>query len=174
MQRAILLIIWFWASSVGAAEPATDKILDLRRCPLDTITFIDPWTGTTFEVKRVGANYHYNCPNGFQQSRVSDECKGPFGDLIFQGEFGEDGSKKTMFAIYTTIQGSPCCGWSSSEGKEDTVISGRKNFKWLSRKDVPRLGDVPFASIESEPPAPDSEAEWVLGNPLIAMKCRLP
>ena len=165
--------------AANAAERTQGRIIDMRECPLDTITFVDPWANGTFVVTRVGADYYYNCSSGIKLSPSdTDDCKGPLGDLILEGEYrsGDDSERQTVFAIYTTIDGSPCCRWSAVSGTEAGVVSGRINFKWFSAKNMPALRHERFASIDLEP-ASEADAEdtkQVFFNPLIALKCRIP
>ena len=175
MRQAILVLCLSIFSAGLSAASDRGRSIDMRKCPLDTITFVDPWAGSTFEVTKVGADYTYDCPSGMKPSPpATEERKGPFGDLILEGTYTEDAGKQTMFAIYKSIEGSPCCGWSSLNGKEDSILSGRKNFKWFSQKDMPRLGEFQFASIDPDQATPDADAKQLINNPLIAMKCRLP
>jgi hypothetical protein len=178
LRNATFIFTLVVLPAANAGERTQARTVDIRECPLDTITFVDPWAGGTFEVRKVGADYHYACSSGIKLSpSATEDCKGPLGDLIVEGEYrpyGDDTERQTVFAIYTTINGSPCCGWSSVSGTEASVLSGRKNFKWFSAKNMPTLGHERFASIDPGESAPLADAKHVISNPLIALKCSVP
>ena len=44
---------------------AQAQTIDIRDCPLDTVVFVDPWAGGSFQVKRVGTKYNWLCEEGF-------------------------------------------------------------------------------------------------------------
>ncbi len=58
---AMISIAFVTAASAG-------EMLDMRKCPLDTVVFLDPWAGETFAVKRVGTNYVYRCEGGLKKT----------------------------------------------------------------------------------------------------------
>jgi hypothetical protein len=139
--------------------------IDIRECPLDTLVFIDPWAGGKFVVSRVGTDHEYLCAEGAEWPH--DSCRGPFGDLVLEGElFGdEEGAVgEKMYATYSVIAGSPCCDWYVNPPAE-MKFSG--TFAWLEPSDVPLLGSQPFLSIESVNFGSD------FGNPLYAASCTL-
>ena len=148
------------ASGVGAHAQA----IDIRNCPLDTLTFVDPWAGGSFIVKKVGTDYTFICPEGFQPP--DEMCSGPYGYLVLQGVHQDSSSASPVqkTAIYSVIKGVPCCDWSVEEGVS-SVVAG-KDFKWLGPSEVPKLRELPFLSIESQ------YAED-FGNPYFAAACRL-
>ena len=138
--------------------------IDLRDCPLDTTVFVDPWAGQMFKVKRVGTAYTYMCPDGFEPP--SAMCRGPFGDLVLEGERSdsEDSPSETMYATYSIIAGVPCCDWFVTR-PEEMKFAG--DFKWLEPKDVPLLKEQPWLSIDAINFGSD------FGNPLYAVACKL-
>lgn len=168
LAHTLSLAIW-----LATFDHSDARSFDMRTCPLDAVTFTDPWAGESFEVAKVGTNYQYDCPSGMKPSPpANEECRGPYGDLILEGTYTRDTEKQTAYAIYTTIPGVPCCGWSTTNKKEDLVRATQKNFHWFSSKDMPQLGKYPFASINPEEAAPDWEIKQFFSNPLIALKCR--
>lgn len=151
----------------------------MRKCPLDTVSFIDPWAGTEFEVKKVATDHFWLCPSG-QKAEITEadkaECTGPYGDLILRGELrhnGEGTQGRSVSLVYSVIKAVPCCAWNLSVKDDAALAGGKPDFRWRGPGDMPRLGDYPFAGIEaSEASGPEIGNEIV--NPLIVMKCRLP
>jgi hypothetical protein len=113
-------------------------------CPLDHVVFTDRESGRTFVSERVALDLIYRCSHAgrleiyhfskhLARLESSPDCKGPFGDTIVQGQFGD----RTVFAIYSTEDGAPCCSWNSFAAK-DKAIAG-KRFVWLTGADVPHV-----------------------------------
>ncbi len=154
------------------------EILDIRKCPLDTTIFIDPWAGGSFTVQRVGTNYHYLCGQPRKVSSIpapGEECLGPYGNLVLLGSLSDSHGEeaKSVVAIYETIKGAPCCGWLVHKRESPAVEQLFKKVKWLEPNDVPKLGKLPFGSIKRHEYAPDESFTNIFGNPKIAMKCFL-
>jgi hypothetical protein len=149
---------------LASVSNAADGTIDLRDCPLDTVVFIDPWAGQIFKVKRVGTDYSYICEDGFKPP--SEMCRGPFGDLVLEGErsYSEDSPGETMYATWSVIAGVPCCDWYVHKPEEMKFVGG---FKWLEPKDVPLLREQPWLSIDSVNFGSD------FGNPLFAVSCTM-
>jgi len=76
------------------------QVINMRQCPLDALTFVDPVAGAEFTVTRVGTNSHYLCDSGPTDIPPADEqCSGPFGDLVLQGNDSEPdalGTRKVL------------------------------------------------------------------------------
>ncbi|MGE3625306.1 MAG: hypothetical protein AB7G34_02920 [Hyphomicrobiales bacterium] len=170
------LLLLSFALCAHAAAPIP---VDMRKCPLDTVTFINPWSGSAFEVEKVATDHFWLCPGGKKKEVAGAgkaECGGPYGDLILRGTYrdnGEGTGGRTVNFIYTVIKGAPCCGWSLSEQGELELSSGKHNFRWRTARDMPRLGDYPVASIDTNYTS-GPEIARVVVDPLVAMKCRLP
>lgn len=160
MRKALFALL------IGAvASPAHSATIDIRDCRLDTVIFVDPWADGTFAVKRVGNNHVYACPDGVKPPNI--DCDGPYGDLVLEGEYRryESSEPETISAIWSVAKALPCCGWSIESGV--TSLDGKGQFMWLPAKDVPKLRDMPFLSI-------DPEGGSDLGNPVIAAACTTP
>jgi hypothetical protein len=139
--------------------------VDIRECPLDTTVFVDPWAGGKFVVSRVGTDHHYLCDEGVEWPH--DSCRGPFGDLVLEGElFGDEEGAigERMYATYSVIAGAPCCDWYVTSPAE---MKFSATFSWLEPGDVPLLRSQPFLAIESVNFGSD------FGNPLYAASCTL-
>jgi hypothetical protein len=151
------------AASFLAISHSFAAEVDLRKCPLDTVVFVDPWAGGTFTVSRVGTDREYVCEDG--ATPPSDLCRGPVGDLVLEGVLGGDveGAGESRYAMYTVVLGAPCCDWNITIPAE-TVFS--PNLKWLAPEEVPLLGEQAFLSI-------DSEYGEDFGNPFMAAACTL-
>jgi hypothetical protein len=149
---------------LASVSHAADGTIDLRDCPLDTTVFVDPWAGQTFKVKRVGTDYTYMCEEGFKPPDAM--CRGPFGDLVLEGErsYSEDSPGETMYATYSIIAGVPCCDWYVHTPAE---MKFGGDFKWLNPKDVPLLREQAWLSIDAVNFGSD------FGNPLFAVSCTL-
>tara|TARA_R110002167_G_scaffold82073_10_gene224187 strand:- start:317 stop:895 length:579 start_codon:yes stop_codon:yes gene_type:complete len=158
---ALILATFSWSSA------ALERTIDIRDCPLDTTTFVDPWSKGTFSVSRVGTRYEYNCNGVSTKEEIRGEiCHGPFGDLILVGElkkYGDSGTE-TAAAVWSVIWGSPCCHW---HNEQISAISF-EGVTWLSRDETPTIGELPFASIES---SEDDTIEF--GNEKLAATCKL-
>jgi hypothetical protein len=144
-------------------------------CPLDHIVFTDQDSGRTFVSKRVALDLIYRCSRAGalqtyhfsrHQPRLESrpDCRGPFGDTIVQGQFGD----RTVFAIYSTEDGAPCCSWNSFAAK-DRAVAG-KRFVWLTGADVPRieLNDqwyiIQNNTLQDSMTGPLAGGEYVPGN----------
>jgi hypothetical protein len=147
------------------ASPAASATIDIRDCPLDTLVFVDPWVGeSTFTVARVGANREWQCKEGV--TPPDDSCRGPYGDLVLEGTYRqyESSEPQTMSAVWSVIDGVPCCDWNVEEGTASAAAAS--GFTWFGKDDAPRLKDMPWLSIDSN----DYED---FGNPLFAATCEL-
>src|SRR3712207_2422839 len=105
------LVAWVLFADVSGAGP----VINVRECPLNTITFIDPWADGEFHVTRVGTDYQYLCVSGWTaRPPEGEQCQGPYGDLVFEGTLRKyEGSEpETVYAVWHRIKGVPCCGWS--------------------------------------------------------------
>ncbi|MEC9368195.1 MAG: hypothetical protein VX871_05820 [Pseudomonadota bacterium] len=176
MLRATLAAVVVAFPFAAASAPIS---IDMRKCPLDTVSFIDPWGGAEFEVQKVATDHYWLCPSGeqFTDPKGSNpECVGPYGDLLLKGQFranGEGTEAKPVTLIYSVIKAVPCCAWNLTEQGEASLALGKPQFRWRMEKDMPLLGDYPFATIEPEDHS-GPEIGQVINNPLIALKCRLP
>lgn len=125
---------------------------DMRSCPLDALTFVNPWSEAEFQPNRVGVKLYYAC--GPEEKIVTSptdtaDCTGPFGELMLEGIFADNGQETRLLAMYTVYKGtSPCCGWSVFAPGEEPEIEARA--VWLDQGAAPRLGEWPFASIEND------------------------
>ncbi len=116
-------------------------IIDIRKCPVDTLTFVDSWTRAEFVVERFSTDLSYLCEGGEQKKPADNEmCQGPFGAWTLEGEYTSLYSKnKKMAMTWYVIDGVPCCEWAAaSAGEKDfeTVVSGAQ---WVSHKEMPTL-----------------------------------
>jgi len=148
----------------ASVSQAAETMIDIRDCPLDTTVFVDPWAGKTFQVKRVGTDYTYLCAD--ETKPPDDSCRGPFGELVLEGELSEyEGQpSETMYATWTVIAGVPCCDWYVHKPEEMKFGGG---FQWLEPKDVPLLRGQGWLSIDAVNYGSD------FGNPLYAASCTL-
>jgi hypothetical protein len=150
------------------------QILDMRNCPLNTLTFVDPWADGEFQVTRVGRNYQYLCAGGLTSSPPSGErCLGPYGDLIFEGELRNSGGSapETVFAVFHTYKAVPCCGWSVLDKASGLAATRREGFQWLEEEQMPTLRTVGFAGIGFDEYY--NEGRSIFGNPKYATRCEL-
>ena len=152
---------------LALASPAT--AFDMRDCPLDRLTLIDPWGGDEFQVQRSGARPYFIC--GEDQQKVdgapadTSGCRGPFGQTVLEGKLRTSQGGQDAWAVYHLHFGAaPCCGWTLQGPEDDPDLTA--GMTWHAPGEVPVLRDFPFASIE--------EAAGTLGNvnPMIALVCR--
>jgi hypothetical protein len=168
------------AASFLAAIPqalSQGRTIDLRGCPLDTVTFIDPWAGGEFRVEAVGTNYVYLCgPELREEPSAREDCIGPYGELVLKGSLTkyEGEAPRPLFAVWTVSKSLPCCGWYVSGRDEARFLASLTNFRWLAEDEVPKLGELPFASIDSQSPVSNDDFAAIFGNPKMAMMCELP
>lgn len=145
--------------------PTSAATIDIRDCPLNTLVFVDPWvSGSSFTVIRVGTNRSLLCEDGIEPS--ADVCQGPYGDMVLEGMFKqyESSESETMSAVWSVIDGVPCCGWNVEKGS--AAASAADGFTWFDPQDTPLLKDMPWLTIES-----DYGEDF--GNPLVAATCEL-
>lgn len=168
------------AASFLAATPqalSQGRTIDLRGCPLNTVTFIDPGAGGEFKVERVGTDYIYLCSSGPREQPVQgEECMGPYCELVLKGmnrKYGGDDAHP-LFAVWTVSKAAPCCGWYVTYGDDIRVLGELKNFRWLGEEEIPKLRDLPFASIDSDELISNDDFDAIFGNPKVAMMCELP
>lgn len=162
-------------TAVCGNDPARSMDITLEVCPLDTLTFVDPWSGGEFRVEKAGRNYRYLCPDGMKATPGNrQDCSGPFGALVLQGQLTRyrDEQSKTAFAVWNTIKGAPCCWWNVFTGRGDVEALKDANFKWYGPGDVPRLRDMPFLAIETDAQSNERAGE-IFGNSKTALRCVL-
>jgi hypothetical protein len=124
-------------------------------------------------VTRVGTSYTYSCESGYVEQPIpGEECRGPFGDMVLEGRLRkyEDEPTQTVFAIWTVIDGAPCCGWSARDEASGQSLTQQQNFTWLGEENILTLRDLRFADIYFRE---YGEGQSLLGNPKVAMKCEL-
>ncbi|MEO6394919.1 MAG: hypothetical protein ABIO40_03315 [Devosia sp.] len=142
-RTALTLSLVACGWSVNAAT------MDLRECPLDRLTFIDPWAGGSFKVERVGGDYSYLCGvSGLVDEAVDGERCKQLGSTVLDGTLQEHAAHPAttfhIWVIWEVVDGSPCCNWSVAWPEPARQVS----HEWLTGRDVPLLGDMPFATIE--------------------------
>ena len=170
MRASLALASFLFLAGMTYPAFAASNIITLEACPLDTLTFVDPWAGGTFAVDKVGRHYSYLC--GDEVSAVKKDgqaCRGPYGELVLRGKLRKSGEEpeETVFAVWNTIVGSPCCWWDIFDKEKDAIGA---SFAWFSAGEVPTLGSMPFLSIEPNHLSND-RAEKIFGNPKTALKC---
>lgn len=166
---AILALLSATAASAG-------DVFDMRKCPLDTRVFPDPWSGGTFTVKRVGSNQAYLCDGEFKKRPVDGQyCAGPYGQLALVGDLTKsDGEKiEPVVAIWEVAKAAPCCGWRVIEDGSDDAKRIFATLEWLTPDNMPTLGEMPFASIERPEYISVGDFSSAFGNPKMAMICTL-
>ncbi len=84
-----------------------------------------------------------------------------------------DNKVRSIVAVYETANAAPCCGWRVVERDSDTAKRLFDKVKWLKPADMPKLGELPFASIERAEYIGVGEFSSAFGNPKIAMICTL-
>lgn len=170
MRSLLPAIIVISSAFILSAQAEGDAGFDMRQCKAGAVTFIDPWIGDEFVVKQVATKYTYLCnENGTVSEPVDGDTCRKFGDISLVGEFlkGPPGEERTeakeYVATYYIQPASPCCGWKIEKYGSDEANQTLSNVKWLSARDSPPLGDLPFGSIEGDAP---------FGNGLLATVCR--
>jgi hypothetical protein len=151
-------------SGLLAHHAEGSEVIDIRECPLDTLTFVDPWAGGTFAVRQVGTAYKYICDGGIvDEPREEETCSGPYGDLVLYGDLveGSGSEAEPILAIWYVLKALPCCGWAIKRANPETM----EGIKWLLPDEVPLLGEQGWLSIH-----PD-DTDRILGNPKFAAKC---
>ncbi|WP_157971164.1 hypothetical protein [Pseudogemmobacter bohemicus] len=134
----------------GALLAGQAAAFDMRDCPLDRVIFVDAWSKTRFAPERIGLDVYYAC--GPQEALQDDspgvrsDCYGPYGNIILQGSYPENGDEGHFTAVYSLLKGtSPCCGWSVYPTAEAGEIEAATT--WLNPGEAPKLGDWPFGGI---------------------------
>ena len=77
--------------------------------PIYRTTYQDGATGREFVAKRVAVQYARKCSDRTAASDVPrrdlSDCRGPISQQVVEGTL--DG--RTIYAVFTLIEGSPCC-----------------------------------------------------------------
>lgn len=170
MKRTMLAVCTMLIVHAVQAGP----ILDLRDCPLDRLTFVDPVAGGTFVVTRAGADYRFLCGQDMVARMLPGaDCRGPFGALVLAGTVREpdDTGPRSVFAVWTVEPAAPCCGWSVLDEADGAAIVGRPEFGWFAPDAVPALGAMGFADISFDRLHREGMATF---SPKIAMRCEFP
>jgi hypothetical protein len=123
---------------------------DMQSCPMDKLTFVDPWTRTEFPVARVGTDFYYACGDDNEISHDDADatnCRGPYGDIMLEGSVLKGEQEKRLVAVYSIhLNTAPCCGWAVYDaGRPDL----EKRVAWLEKGNSPSLREWPFASIHN-------------------------
>lgn len=169
------------ASVAGLAIAATASTalavgFDMRKCRLDRVVFVDPWTDQQFSVNHVGTAYYFLCGDDWVESaeNIGGNCLGPFGSLLLQGmRTDEDGNDAVnVSAIYLTAKAAPCCGWSAQLWDKEQGSAQVKDLKWLEGEEIPTLGATRFGSIDNESGSGPYNTFEGLSNPMIALICK--
>ena len=139
------------AATFLVACASTASAYDIRKCPLDDLIYINTWDDEEFEVVRVGGAFYYVCGDGQEltfEPVDPDACRGPYGELILSGIYSGSFGTRPLDAIYSLqASGAPCCGWTVSE--VDAQEERERPINWLSKVQVPRLGDWPLGAIDN-------------------------
>jgi len=141
-------------------EPSVgSETVDLRKCPLDTLTYALTWGGGYFQVERVATDYMFMCESaGFLARAMPGEVCRRFGSLILSGQL-DDGwePRKRLLAIWSVMDALPCCEWIIREPTPED-----ETLEWLPPGEVPTLGDenVPLIDAKDE-------------TPMVAVACEL-
>ncbi|KUF10915.1 hypothetical protein [Pseudoponticoccus marisrubri] len=148
--------------------PVCGQAADLRECRLDALSFVDPWGGARFDVRRVGTYAFLLCPEGVrpdQPGPVPSECRGRFGSIVLDGQLKDrdDGPGERLLAEYYTMPAAPCCGWELFRPGDKPALEA--DLTWYAPGSAPVLGTQPFASIES------GDYTEISVNPLHALVC---
>lgn len=122
---------------------------DIRDCPMSSLTFASPWTGTSFKVQQAAESIYYLC-NGKDEVFTDERpegCKGPFGEVLLSGTMTEGkGRQKQLIARYTQMPAAPCCLW---DYQQPGAITPRDaQAEWHSSGSGPLLREWPIAAIE--------------------------
>lgn len=130
-----------------AGGVANAAALDMRACPLDRLTFIDPWGGGSFKVHRVAGDYVYRCGDEYLDEPVEGMACAQYGRTALEGDLVANRLHTEFYrvlAVWYVEAANPCCGWLL----EWPTAPEAANYVWLEGDDVPLLGDMPFASID--------------------------
>jgi len=155
----ILTIVSMMLAHVATAAASAD----MRTCRLDALSFVDPWTGSRFDVERVGESRYFVCESGLVESSEIESppnCQGPYGSLFLEGQY-DDGVHAV--AHWYVIPAAPCCGWEVTAPGEINSTGG--DVHWYAPGSAPLLGNRGFASIET------TVGSMAVSNPLIALIC---
>lgn len=134
-----------------AAPSAFAGGYDMRNCALDNLTFIDPGSGGSFEVQRVGASYVYQCGDEFVDEPIAGELCRRLGETVLGGVLDAYGAidsspPEKAYAVFYVDAANPCCGWRLES--ERTLDKGQ--YVWLHGEDVPTLQSLGVASIDAK------------------------
>lgn len=147
MVRRVGVLGAFVGISAILGSVANGAAFDLRECPLDKLTFVDPWVGDSFKVDRVGIDYTYRCGDEYVDEPIEGQACVQFGRTALEGDLRDaDGVEKYhMLSIWYVETANPCCGWVQEWLTPESVAA----YDWVEGADVPLLGQMPFASIEA-------------------------
>jgi len=170
LQYGAVRPVWL----AGTISPGNLGPLDISECPITNLVFVDSWTKSEFIVKKVGISYMYICGNAIGPAAIRADCKGPYGDTLFEGLFKDktnlSSQPSTAYFVWSVIKGVPCCGWNAFNKATADEIVQKKEFKWLSNGSAPKLKDMGFASIQLDNNSTNETG--VLSNPMNALRCQ--
>ena len=137
------------AALVVGTIPSAGFGADIRDCRLDALTFFNfdenSYVVEQFKVEKVGETWSYWCDASEGISVKTDNpienayCRGPFGDLLLEGNF--DGTPNKMTVIWSVIPALPCCGWSAYPTSQIHMSTGLlSDVEWFPKGTAPTLG----------------------------------
>jgi hypothetical protein len=145
--------------------------LDIRDCPLNRLTFVDPWGGDEFEVSQAWSTEQYLCGEEWTGTQEDESCLGPYGDVALEGTLRnrESGVEKPVVAVFSIYKASPCCGWGVYMPNSDFVDEIMASADKLD--DAALLRERPFASISNQDEY-FGNPDFDMLNEMHAMICR--
>ena len=149
-----------------AASPAT--AFDLRDCPVDRVTFLDYWAGTTFEVSEQLSGLQNHClRDGEMVIEAEDgiDCR-RLGEVSLAGVM--DGQE--VVATYTVEWGAPCCGWRVQRAEDFRATLPATALPRPAT--VPTLGEAEIYPVIEQGLFSDAPGDITPMNPLVPVLCR--
>lgn len=160
--------------------------INMAECPLDKLVFADGWLKNSpdsqmLRVSRVGQTNWGYCgdsePQAWTPAMAGNlDCRGPYGDTVFEGDYRPEGETTTIRDLYITWHaepGAPCCYWNVHSKDSVQEIFEDEKFKWFASGSAPALASMPFNEISLDQYSTVEDDRFSGGKTLTASECRV-
>ena len=146
-----LMLAVFLLTSISLSYYFSQARIDLEKCPLDELTFRDPWLGKEMRILRSAGSYYYLCGGEVQDGPnvkafvERANCRGPYGSTVLHALVDEN----DLYFVYSIISGSPCCGWGLHKSQPLQMNTGTPRVRALCwvRFLLPLLSPIPLGAL---------------------------
>ncbi len=159
--------------------------MKIGACPLDRLVFEDGWLKNAPDaqklvVRRVGRTSIAICAGEalpWNEGRATDgNCRGPYGDTVFEGDFRPQGTLAAVQNVYLTYHieaAAPCCMWNVHTEETVREIISDETFRWFGPGEAPSLSSMPFNEIKTNRYSTIDYPEYAEDKSMSAAECRI-